>query len=212
VHYFLADPVSVPEAERQYYDEKIIDLPCLVTMEPIDEYDLKATSSPPLRANGCFTLGTFCRYEKTSEACLTAFAEILRRVPDARLLFKDNALRRPDAIRRVISLMPGIEPERLLFSTATSHSDHMLSYQMADLCLDPWPHCGGIVSLEQLFMGVARADAIWQQAGRPKHVEHPDRDGSNRVDRPHARGVRREGGGVRREPEGDRGGPQDAAS
>jgi predicted O-linked N-acetylglucosamine transferase (SPINDLY family) len=37
---------------------------------------------------------------------------------------------------------------------ATSHDEHMRTYQQADLILDPFPHGGGVVSLEQLYMGV----------------------------------------------------------
>jgi predicted O-linked N-acetylglucosamine transferase (SPINDLY family) len=151
---FFADPVSVPADERQHYAERIIDLPCIVTMEPPVEYNLKGTSSPPLRANGYVTFGSYARYEKMSDDCLKAFAEILRRVPDSRMQFKDHAFRRPYSIRRIQSFMNGIEPERLLFSIATNHPDHLLAYQQADLCLDPWPHGGGVVSLETIFMGV----------------------------------------------------------
>ena len=50
--------------------------------------------------------------------------------------------------------MEGIAPERLLFSISTNHQDHMLAYQQCDLCLDPWPHGGGVVFLEQMWMGV----------------------------------------------------------
>ncbi len=68
--------------------------------------------------------------------------------------FKDHAYRRPFSMRRIMGLMDGIAPDRLLFSLATSHPDHMLAYQQADLCLDPFPHGGGVVGLEQLYMGV----------------------------------------------------------
>jgi predicted O-linked N-acetylglucosamine transferase (SPINDLY family) len=186
IDYFLADKVSVPEDERQHYAEKIIDLPCLLTMEEPAHYNLKATSHPPLRKNGYFTFGVYARYEKVSDKCLATFAEILRRVPDSKIEFKDNAFRRPYSCRRVMEIMQyktickscrgigcdncergvkgvmqcnsefpiNIAPERFLFSTATNHPDHMLAYQMADLILDPFPHCGGIVSLEAIYMGL----------------------------------------------------------
>ncbi len=154
IDYFLADPVAVPEAERGDFAEKVVDLPCLVTMEEPTHYQLKGTSLPPLRKNGYVTFGAYARYEKMSDECLMAFAAILRGVPDSRLEFKDGGYRRPYSIRRVMSFMPDIDPARLLFSINTSHSDHMLAYQQADLCLDPWPHVGGVVALEQLYMGV----------------------------------------------------------
>ncbi len=154
VDYFFADKIAVPEEERKDYAEKIWDLPCVVTMEPPVEYQLKGVSSPPLRKNGYITFGSYARYEKMSDLCLKTFAEILRRVPDSRMEFKDHAYRRPYSIRRILGIMNDIAPERLLFSLATSHPDHMLAYQQADIVLDPFPHTGGVVGLEQIYMGV----------------------------------------------------------
>jgi len=154
VDYFLADPIAVPPEERQHYVEQIVDLPCIVTLEGPEDYNLKGTSSPPLRKNGYVTFGSYARYEKMTDECLETFAAILRRVEDSRIEFKDHALRRPYAIKRIVSFMPDIDPSRILPSLATSHPDHMLAYQQADICLDPFPHGGGVVGLETLYMGV----------------------------------------------------------
>lgn len=153
VDYFLADPVAVPIDERQHYAERIVDLPCIVTYSP-PLYQIKHTSTVPMMSRGYFTFGSYARYEKLSDGCLRAFAEILRRVPDSKLQFKDHAFRRPYSIRRVMGFMDGIDPNRLLFSISTNHQDHLLAYQQCDLCLDPWPHGGGVVFLEQMWMGV----------------------------------------------------------
>lgn len=153
IDYFFADPIVVTAEERQHFAEKIVDLPCVVTMEPPLEYNLKGTSTPPIRKNGYITYGSYARYEKMSDDCIKTFAEILKQVPDAKIEFKDNAYRRPFAIKRIMRLMDGIAPERMLFSLATSHPDHMLAYQQADIILDPFWHCGGVVGLEQLYMG-----------------------------------------------------------
>jgi len=153
VDYFLADPVAVPESERRFYTEKIADLPCIVGYTP-PAHPLKGSSTAPYASRDYFTFGSYARYEKLSDECLQAFAEILRQVPGSKLQFKDHAFRRPYSIKRVMSFMKGIEPERLLFSISTSHADHLLAYQQCDLCLDPWPHGGGVVFLEQMWMGV----------------------------------------------------------
>ena len=153
IDYFFADPVAVPESERIHYAEKVIDLPCVVSYLP-PPYGLRGTSAAPFASRGYFTFGSYARYEKLSDECLQAFAEILRRVPDSVLQFKDHAFRRPYSIRRVLSFMEDIDPKRLSFSISTNHPEHMLAYQQCDLCLDPWPHGGGVVFLEQMYMGV----------------------------------------------------------
>ncbi len=163
--YFLADPVAVPLNERQHFTEKIYDLPCIVTMEPPKEYMVNGTSKLPLRKNGYITFGSFARYEKMTDACLRTFAEILKRVPDSRLVFKDHAYKRPYSIRRVMEFMEGIEPERLLFSVATDHRDHLLAYQQCDIFLNPFPHSSGVVSCEVLWMGVPMITLRGKQPG-----------------------------------------------
>ena len=40
------------------------------------------------------------------------------------------------------------------FSISTNHPDHLLAYQQCALALDLFPHGGGVVALEQLWMGV----------------------------------------------------------
>lgn len=153
IDYFFADPVAIPQAERADYAEQIHDLPCIVTYTKPD-YPIQGNSLLPYYKNGYVTFGTYARYEKMSETCLKTFADILRRVPDSKLEFKDHGCRRPYAIRRIREIMADIPKERLLFSIATSHQEHLQAYQQADVILDPFPHSGGVVALEQLSMGV----------------------------------------------------------
>lgn len=154
IDYFFADPVAVPEQERGDFAEKIWDLPCVVTMEEPQDYNLNGTSRAPMHANGYFTFGSYARYEKMSDDCLKTFAEILRRVPESRIQFKDASYTRPYSIERINKMMPDIAENRFLFSMATSHQEHLQAYQQADLMLDPFPHTGGVVCLEALWMGV----------------------------------------------------------
>ena len=163
IDYFFADPIAIPEEERQYYVEKVYDLPCVVTYQAPTEYNLSGISMLPYHRNGYITFGSYARYEKLSDECLETFGEILRRLPNARLEFKDHGFKRPYSIRRVQRVM-GIESERLLFSIATSHPEHLQAYQQADLILDPFPHTGGVVGMEQLYMGVPIVTLYGKQA------------------------------------------------
>ena len=167
IDYFFADPVAIPLEERAHYAERIWDLPCIVTYEPPVDYNLKGTSPLPYFKNEYITFGSYARYEKLSNAYLAVCREILLKLPEAKLEFKDHAFRRPYSIRRVRETMPDIAPERLLFSIGTTHQEHLLAYQQADLILDPFPHTGGVVCLEQLYMGVPMVTRYGSQpAGR----------------------------------------------
>lgn len=165
IDYFFADPVAVPEAERQHYAEKIVDLPCIVTFEPPPESELPAISAPPAEKNRYVTFGCYSRYEKLSTAYLATCQEILLEVPNSRMVFKDNAFRQPHAVGRVQRVMDRVNPRRLSFFAGSGQGDHMLSYQFSDLILDPFPHSGGTCCLEQLWMGVPIVTLYGTQAG-----------------------------------------------
>lgn len=165
IDYFLADAICVPDGEVQHFAEKVWNLPCSVTYLPPEWYGLKGTSRLPSFANEHFTFGCFARYEKLSDESLRVFAEILRRVPDSKIIFKDHAIRRPYSIRRILQVMGDIPIDRILPGISTSHQDHLLSYQQADLVLNPFPHSSGVVCLEQLWMGVPLVTLYGNQPG-----------------------------------------------
>lgn len=164
IDYFFADPTSIPQEERKHYAEKIWDLPSIVTMEPPTHYNLKGVSKAPALKNDFVTFGCFARYEKLGDECIKTYGEILRQVPESKIEFKDNCFRRPFAIKRIYELMPDIAPERLLFSVASSHPDHMQAYQGCDVFLNPFPHSSGVVTLECLWMGVPMITLYGTQA------------------------------------------------
>ena len=163
IDYFFADRIAVPVHERQFYAEKVVDLPCIVTYEPPD-YKLPGTSEPPAEKNGYVTFGCFSRYEKLSTEYLATCQEILLATPNSRIEFKDNAFRQPFAIKRVLEIMDAVDPRRFSFRIGTNQMDHLLAYQRCDLILDPFPHSGGTCCLEQLWMGVPLVTLYGTQA------------------------------------------------
>lgn len=151
---FFADPIAVPADERQYFAERIVDLPCIVTYRAPTEYQLKPSSPAPFYQNEYITFGTFTRFEKLSDSCLATFKKILEGVPDSRFYFKDHAFKRPYSVRRILKAFDGIDPKRLIFAGSSSHPEHMMEYHKVDAILDVFPHGAGVVSLETLYCGV----------------------------------------------------------
>jgi tetratricopeptide (TPR) repeat protein len=64
-----ADPVSIPEAVRHLFVEKIHDLPCMITMEMVP--GLHSPLLPMIR-NKHVTFGVFNRIDKISDGALVA--------------------------------------------------------------------------------------------------------------------------------------------
>jgi predicted O-linked N-acetylglucosamine transferase (SPINDLY family) len=152
--YLFSDPVRVPPEVRHLFAEQIYDLPCTLIIEP-PPAALRA-SEPPVLSNGYVTYGVFTRASRLSNAVLEVWARILHGDPTARLLIKDFLLGDPAIRARLLDNFAahGIGSDRIDLIGATSREEHLAAYRLIDICLDPFPHGGGVSTWETLHMGV----------------------------------------------------------
>jgi len=149
----FADPVSIPQEVRHHFAETIYDLPCHLTFEapafapPIAEL--------PCRHAGVFTFGSLNRFTKVTPEVLNLWAQILKALPNSRLLLKDGCFEAAESRDRVVEAFAreGIEHSRLVLRGFSSRSDHLATYGEVDIALDPFPQNGGITTMEALWMG-----------------------------------------------------------
>lgn len=152
--YLLADPVLVTAAERHLLAEQVYDLPNFLgywTPEPLPE------SGPlPALASGYITFGSFNRFAKVLDPVLRCWAAILRAVPQSRLVLKDRLLDRASQVQPMLAVLveEGIAPERVTFLDQSDRAGHFAAFDGIDLALDPFPHGGGMTTLDALWMGV----------------------------------------------------------
>jgi predicted O-linked N-acetylglucosamine transferase (SPINDLY family) len=153
IDYFFADPVTVPEAARRFFVEKIYDLPCLITMDPILHL---YPSALPMIQNGYVTFGVFNRVDKISEGALALWVRLLRSIAGSKIVVKhgalDDLLLRDGLIARFAA--HGISEERVVCLGSTIRDQHLRAFESIDIALDPFPQNGGISSWEALYMGV----------------------------------------------------------
>jgi predicted O-linked N-acetylglucosamine transferase (SPINDLY family) len=165
--YLLADPVLVPERERALLAERVFDLPGVLgywTPDPLPE-----PAGLPALARGYVTFGSFNRAAKIQDPVLRRWAAILRALPSARLVIKgyqDLADgRERDRIMAVLDqegigprigpgIASGIAAERVTLRDRSGRMGHFADYQAIDIALDPFPHGGGMTTLDALWMGV----------------------------------------------------------
>ena len=125
-----------------------------MTIEPI--FEKLELSDPPVLAKGYVTFGMFNRISKISDEAATLWARILHAVPNSRLLIKhfglDNSGLRAAQLGKFTK--EGISPDRIGLLGSTSRQDHLAAFKEVDISLDPFPHNGGISTLESLQMGV----------------------------------------------------------
>lgn len=152
--YVFSDPVGLPPQVRSLFSETIVDLPCLVTLDPLPG-DVLPGELPAL-GKGTVTFGVFNRISKISDLSAQAWAQILARVPGARLVIKhwglDDARMRADLVARLARF--GAPPERIDLLGTTSRQAHLAALNSVDICLDPFPQNGGVSTWEALQMGV----------------------------------------------------------
>lgn len=164
---FFTDQVMVPAQEKQYFAEEIRYLPSVVGSfftEPFPDVN----ELPALR-DGVVTFGSFNRLAKVSAEAYRAWAEVLLAVPGSRLLLKTAELE-DASIREQITghfTKAGVRAERVIMQGRTSWYEHMQTFNQVDLALDPFPHGGGLTTLEGLMMGIPVLTLRWPTtAGR----------------------------------------------
>lgn len=153
--FLLADPVLVPQNERGPLAERVYDLPNFLGYWMPDH--LPEPGPSPAIANGCVTFGSFNRAAKIQEPVLRCWAAILRALPESRLLLKLNQKAVSPAQRSRLETLfrtEDVAPERVELIAPTNRKDHFAAYQRVDIALDPFPHGGGMTSLDALWMGV----------------------------------------------------------
>jgi protein O-GlcNAc transferase len=117
--------------------------------------------SPPIRLRGVdskseFVFGSFNNLAKLNDGVVRLWAQLLREIPNSRLILKSKPLADPhfrDVIRqRFVNL--GCKPRQIELRGASIHSLMLNEYGDIDVALDPFPFSGGLTTCEALWMGV----------------------------------------------------------
>jgi predicted O-linked N-acetylglucosamine transferase (SPINDLY family) len=151
--YLLADPVTVPDAVRPLFAEKIYDLPCVITTEALAD---QQPSPLPMIRNGYVTFGVFNRIDKISADALITWSKLLQQVPGSIIVIKnsalDDAFLREGLIGRFTA--QGVSPDRIRCIGSTPRREHLAEFANVDISLDPFPQNGGVSTWESLQAGV----------------------------------------------------------
>ncbi|MBF0380249.1 MAG: tetratricopeptide repeat protein [Magnetococcales bacterium] len=152
--YLIADKIVIPLPERSKYTEQILDLSCIIQYSPTIEFP--EITELPFNKNGFITFGAFNRIEKYNSELYKTWAEILIRIPNAKLLFKTGTQEISKFENEVknIFFKYGVEKDRLTVLGRTLTIDHLDTHNQVDIVLDPYPHNGGLTTLDSLRMGV----------------------------------------------------------
>jgi protein O-GlcNAc transferase len=157
IDYRLVDAVTDPPGEADALaSETLVRLPgCFLCYG--GPPDAPEATPPPSRGTAAVTFGSFNNPAKLSGATLDAWARLLMRLPQARLLLKGKPF--CDASARALYLdrltRRGVAAKQVeLVGQLPDSNAHLALYNRIDIALDPFPYNGTTTTCEALWMGV----------------------------------------------------------
>ena len=153
IDYRLTDPRLDPlDCGNEYYSESSFRLAdTFWCYDPLASEP--AVNALPALSSGHVTFGCLNNFAKVTDPTLDVWAQVLRRVPNSRLL-----LLAPMGIarQRVIEKLRerGVEENRVEFISRQPRAQYLASYHRIDLCLDTFPYNGHTTTLDSVWMGV----------------------------------------------------------
>ena len=109
---------------------------------------------PPCLSRGYTTFGSLNNVHKINRVIAAHWAQLLRSLPQARLLLQSKQLVDPGMVGRIRGMFEAfdIPPARLDLRPASS--DFLRTYHEIDIALDTSPYGGGATTCDALWMGV----------------------------------------------------------
>ena len=153
--YLLADRYMVPLEAEPYYVERVLRMPHgYLSFDPPPE--APAVGPLPALDSGQVTFASFNNPAKMTPRVIACWAEILRRLPAARLILKYRGLDDPALQDRFRQAMAGqgVAPRRIAFRGWSSYAETLGLYNQVDVALDPFPFSGSATTCDALWMGV----------------------------------------------------------
>ena len=152
--WFISDRWETPPELGDLYTERLMIMPDGYVCYSPPAYAPDVAPLPAL-SRGHVTFGCFNNLSKVTPAVIAAWSAILRRLPDARFVFKNHQL--DEAVTRAAVsaafAAEGVEG-RVELRGASQHRELLRQYADIDLVLDPFPYGGGLTTCEALWMGV----------------------------------------------------------
>jgi predicted O-linked N-acetylglucosamine transferase (SPINDLY family) len=114
------------------------------------------------------TFGSFNRPDKISQPVIALWAQLLRALPDSRMLLGGMPEAGSQGFLIEWFLQEGIARERLDFHARCGMADYLGLHNQVDICLDTFPYNGGTTTYHALSMGVPTLSLAGSTAaGRP---------------------------------------------
>jgi protein O-GlcNAc transferase len=157
--HILGDWYHCPQGYEPYHAEQVLrmDRSYLCFAPPADGPGPDEPVKPrPCEQNGFVTFGSFNNVAKITPDVIAAWAEIVRGVPESRLVLRSPGFDSPVARDLIHGLWQasGGPPGQFATLRGLGHTELLNAYDAIDIALDTFPYSGGLTTLEALWMGV----------------------------------------------------------
>jgi protein O-GlcNAc transferase len=155
--YRLTDPVAdPPDQTERWHSEKLVRLTNgFLCYQPPEA--APPITALPARSAGHVVFASFNNASKINSRVGAVWAQILRALPQSRLVLKAMRLTDAGTRQRLLDLFEahGLSRERIeMLGPIAADNEHLRVYQRVDIALDPFPYNGTTTTCEALWMGV----------------------------------------------------------
>lgn len=154
IDYFITDAIVDPvgEHEQLFTEKKMLYMPSQYSY--INDENIPNSRFAPVIKNGYVTFCSFNRYRKINDDMLSNWREILQRVPNSKLLLKNDEFSSDSVMNHAYLRLrdKGFDMARVILEPPTR--DYMTRYLEMDIALDTYPYTGGGTTFDALYMGV----------------------------------------------------------
>ena len=151
----IGDSWSIPPEEDQFCVERVRRVPGTYLAFDVF-YPVPEVVPPPWTRNGHVTFGSMMSAYKVTDQVIASWSRILRGVPRAQLLLRNQGLgcgsNRADVLARFAA--NGVDAARLSLEGGGDHLEFLRTYDRIDIALDAFPYNGGTSTAEALWQGV----------------------------------------------------------
>lgn len=150
--YIIADQNLIYPEEESFYYEKILYMPNIWNCHSGFEFQ-REENLPPFLKNNNITFGSFNNFNKINENVLNVWSNILKKIPNSKLLLKTSQKKEKYKIEEFFK--KNLVSNNVEFlETKKSFKDHIELYKKIDFAFDTFPYNGVTTSFEAIWMGV----------------------------------------------------------
>ena len=156
IDYFISSEILNPKSDDKFYSEKVIRLPKISQSLSIPDFDLQP-SDLPAKKNKFITFGCFNQYAKINNKVIELWSKILKAVKNSKLILKSAEFSNNKVSQNILDKFKKFEINQnkiILKGKSDNRKEVLETYNLIDICLDPFPFQGNTSTCESVWMGV----------------------------------------------------------